>query len=91
MELGHKEIARNGDIVPVAAPSAPSSAPKSPRSGSSSATLSTIEDSLRHLFGTQVKVKMKSNESGSFEIDFYSLEELERLLELMMSLHQQGE
>lgn len=91
MELGHKEIARNGDIVPVAAPSAPSSAPKSPRSGSSSATLSTIEDSLRHLFGTQVKVKMKSNDSGSFEIDFYSLEELERLLELMMSLHQQGE
>jgi ParB family chromosome partitioning protein len=91
MELGHKEVARNGDIVPVAQSQGQPSAARAPKTDTSSSTLGTIEDSLRHLFGTQVKVKMKSNEAGSFEIDFYSLEELERLLELMLSLHPQGD
>ncbi|MFN5876231.1 MAG: hypothetical protein ACK45E_08135, partial [Ignavibacteria bacterium] len=63
---------------------------KSPKHQTSASTLSDIEDSLRHLFGTQVKVKMKSNETGRIDIEFYSMEELERLLDLMMSLHPQG-
>ena len=91
MELGHKEVARNGEILPVAVPAATTSTTKPQKGQSSSSTLTDIEDSLRHLFGTQVRVKLRSNESGSFEIEFFSMEELERLLDLMMSLHPQGE
>lgn len=88
IELGLKEIARNGDILPTSAtPAAPTQ--KHSRQESATSTLSDIENSLRHLFGTQVKIKMKREGAGTFEIDFFDLEELERLLDLMLSIHQQ--
>ena len=90
MELGHKEVARNGEIVPTGSAVPAKPAGKQQKHQTSSSTLSDIEDSLRHLFGTQVRVKMKSNETGLIDIEFYSMEELERLLDLMMSLHPQG-
>jgi len=40
-----------------------------------------IEDKLRNLFGTKVTVRSK-NEGGSIEIEFYSPEDLSRLLEI---------
>ncbi len=40
------------------------------------------EEKLRNLYGTQVRIKM-GKKGGSIEIEFYSEEELERLLELM--------
>lgn len=42
-----------------------------------------MQDRLRKRFGTEVKMKLKSEESGSIEIDFYSKDDLERLLDLM--------
>lgn len=90
MELGHKEVSRNGEIVPTDSATLAKPAGKPPKHQTSASTLSDIEDSLRHLFGTQVKVKMKSNETGLIDIEFYSMEEFERLLDLMMSLHPQG-
>lgn len=41
-----------------------------------------LEDRLRHIFGTEVKIKSKTNESGSIEIDFYSKDDLDRLIEM---------
>ncbi|MCS6808303.1 MAG: ParB/RepB/Spo0J family partition protein [Bacteroidota bacterium] len=42
-----------------------------------------IESKLRHILATQVRIKMRSGTgSGSIEIEFYSADELERLLEL---------
>lgn len=41
-----------------------------------------VEEKLRNLYGTQVRIKMGKNR-GSIEIEFYSEEELERLLEIM--------
>ncbi len=51
--------------------------------------LGDIESHLRTIFGTQVRVRTK-NESGagSIEIDFYSIEDLERLLELFVAVEQ---
>jgi ParB family chromosome partitioning protein len=40
-----------------------------------------VEEKLRNLFGTKVSVKSK-NEGGSIEIEFYSPEDLSRLLEI---------
>ncbi|MBM4178573.1 MAG: ParB/RepB/Spo0J family partition protein [Ignavibacteria bacterium] len=90
MELGHREVARNGEIIAVHASVSSGQGARVPKAKATSSTLTDIEDSLRHIFGTQVKVKMKNSDSGSFEIEFYSLEDLERLLEMMMSVHPSG-
>jgi ParB family chromosome partitioning protein len=48
-------------------------------------TLDEIERQLRRIFATKVRVKTKSpNGSGTIEIDFYSIEDLERLLDLFV-------
>lgn len=46
------------------------------------AMLGEIEIRLRHVLSTQVRVRTKTSSTGSIEIDYYSLEELERLLDL---------
>ncbi|MGA2297018.1 MAG: ParB/RepB/Spo0J family partition protein [FCB group bacterium] len=45
------------------------------------------ENDLRHIYGTKVKINTKSLESGSFEFEFYSKDDFERLFELFMSLN----
>lgn len=44
--------------------------------------LKKIEEKLRETFGTQVKVKSSDGGKGSLEIQFYSKEDLNRLLDL---------
>lgn len=64
------------------------SSAKSTSAGSSerpevTTTLTDIEAQLRTVFGTQVHVRTKNDTgAGSIEIVFYSLEDLERLIEL---------
>ncbi len=41
-----------------------------------------VEDSLRRIFGTQVRIQ-KKGQGGVIEVEFYSAADLERLLELM--------
>ncbi len=45
-------------------------------------SLDYLEDELRTVFGTKVHVKMKGK-GGRIEIEFYSMDELDRLIELM--------
>lgn len=47
-----------------------------------SANLSALEDKLRKLFGTKIICKQKQNGTGELIFEFYSLEELDRLIEL---------
>ncbi|MFP4528759.1 MAG: ParB/RepB/Spo0J family partition protein [Candidatus Kapaibacterium sp.] len=52
-------------------------------------TALVLEDSadrLRHSFGTKVKINPKSKESGTIEFEFYSKDDLERLLEIFAKL-----
>ena len=44
--------------------------------------LEDTEDKLRHIFGTNVKIKIKSEESGHFELEFYSKDDFERIIDL---------
>ncbi|NUO82315.1 hypothetical protein HUU05_19755 [candidate division KSB1 bacterium] len=44
-----------------------------------------VEDSLRRIFGTQVRIQ-KKGEGGVIEMEFYSAADLERLLELMQHM-----
>jgi len=45
--------------------------------------LRDFENKLRHLFGTQVKITTKSNESGTIHLDFFSKDDFERIVELL--------
>lgn len=46
-----------------------------------------IEDQLKSIMGTKVIINRKDKNKGRIEIEYYSQEELERLIELMESLH----
>lgn len=85
LELGRKYIERNGDIHTVAT-GATGPRGTTPSTTKRSSTLSDIEDSLRHIFATQVRVKLKNDDAGTIEVEFYSMEELERLLEVMLTM-----
>jgi len=92
IELGRKEVSRKGDIrASNNNPERRSSVTLAVGSGGELATtLSELENTLRHLFHTQVRVKMKSDDEGAIEIEFYSLDELERLLDLLSNLENVG-
>lgn len=45
-----------------------------------------IEEKLKSVIGTKVKVNQKSKGKGKIEIEYYSDEELERIYEMMMKL-----
>jgi ParB family transcriptional regulator, chromosome partitioning protein len=82
IELGRKNVKRSGGI----STSRSKPADASEGGGGFSSTIQDIENSLRHVFSTQVKLKMRSEDQGSLEIEFYSLEELERLLDLIANI-----
>jgi len=45
-----------------------------------------IENRMKDIFGTKVEIKKKAKNKGKIEIEYYSMEELERLIELMNRL-----
>jgi ParB family chromosome partitioning protein len=42
-----------------------------------------IEEQLKLRMGTQVKIKNKKGNKGKIEIEYYSVEDLERIIELL--------
>jgi ParB family chromosome partitioning protein len=91
IELGRKEVDRHGAIAQGSGARRRTTPAAEPAESPLSATLSDIESSLRHVFGTQVRLRMKADDQGSIEIEFYSIDELERLLEVMASLEGKGQ
>lgn len=45
-----------------------------------------IEDKIKNIIGTKVSIKAKNNEKGKIELEYYSKEELERIIELFEKL-----
>jgi len=50
--------------------------------GTTSAPYSSIEDQIRRLLGTRVHVRRLQGGKGEIVIEFYSADDLERLLEI---------
>lgn len=46
-----------------------------------------LEEKIKKIMGTKVSIKKKANNNGKIEIEYYSTEELERILELFESIH----
>lgn len=47
-----------------------------------------IEDKIRSIIGTKVNIHRKNNNKGSIEIEYYSSEELERIIDLFATITQ---
>ncbi len=47
-----------------------------------------IEQKLKAIMGTKVVIHQKDNQKGKIEIDYYSTDELERIMELFQSIHE---
>ena len=49
-----------------------------------------IEEKIKMILGTKVTVTHKKNNKGRIEIEYYSNEELERIMDLLESIHQEA-
>lgn len=47
-----------------------------------------LEDKMKQIWGTKVEIHQKGKNKGKIEIEYYSQEDLDRLLEMMQSIHQ---
>ena len=45
-----------------------------------------LEDSLKSILGSKVSIKSKQGGKGKIEIDYYSMEELDRITELFATI-----
>lgn len=56
------------------------------KSGSEESAYKNIEENLKTILGSKVVIKGKSGNRGKIEIDYYSVDELERLIELFSGI-----
>ena len=61
-----------------------------PSRGEHSAEARRIEEQIRSYLQTDVRVSLSGPERGAIEISFYSADDLERLLDLMLGSHRQA-
>lgn len=61
---------------------------KQPVDDSMSVFYEDIEQKLKAIMGTKVAIHQKDNQKGKIEIDYYSTDELERIMELFQSIHE---
>ena len=47
-----------------------------------------VEQKLKNIMGTKVLIHQKDKEKGKIEIEYYSSDELERIVDLFQSIHQ---
>lgn len=59
---------------------------KAPESKDDSIIYRGLEEKLKQSLGAKVEIKKKANNTGKIEIEYYSIEELERIVELMESV-----
>ena len=55
--------------------------------GETSSELRDMESALQHRLGTQVRVRLKPDNTGEVAIQFYSFDDLDRVRELLSTIH----
>ena len=48
-----------------------------------------LADQMKRIFGTKVEIHQRNDQKGKIEIEYYSQDELNRLIELIQSIQQQ--
>ncbi len=74
---------REAEALSKKAPSYRSSGPGSP--ARKDPQIASLEEKLMHSLGTKVRLLHKGKKGGKLEISYFSLEELDRLLEILVS------
>lgn len=59
---------------------------KTPQRGEKSFIYQDLEEKMKSIMGTKVNVNQKANGKGKIEIEYYSIEELERIFDLIMTV-----
>lgn len=62
--------------------------PKNQKDDKMSVFYEDIEQRLKSIMGTKVAIHYKNKDKGKIEIEYYSNDELERIIELFQSIHQ---
>ncbi|MCI8485362.1 MAG: ParB/RepB/Spo0J family partition protein [Lachnospiraceae bacterium] len=63
-------------------------APQKPKENDLSIFYEEIEQKLKDIMGTKVVIHQKDHGKGKLEIEYYSKDELERIIDLFQSIHQ---
>ena len=64
----------------------PKTAKKSKFSSAEDAIYESLEEKMKSIMGTRVQIHRKKNDKGKIEIEYYSRDELERIIELFESI-----
>lgn len=62
--------------------------PKKQQDDSMAVFYEDIEQKLKNIMGTKVSINQKNDKKGKIEIEYYSNDELERIVDLFQSIHQ---
>lgn len=46
-----------------------------------------VEEKMKNIFGTKVSINAKNNNKGKIEIEYYSMDELNRIFEMFQTIH----
>lgn len=57
-----------------------------PPKGANDLAYRDLEEKIKKIMGTNIAIKNKSNNKGKIEIEYYSLEELERIIDMIQSI-----
>ena len=60
--------------------------PEQDRETSEKLVYKKLEESLKGILGSKVVIKGRNNGKGKIEIDYYSIEELDRIAELLSTI-----
>ena len=60
--------------------------PEQDRETSEKLVYKRLEESLKGILGSKVVIKGRNNGKGKIEIDYYSIEELDRIAELLSTI-----
>lgn len=86
-----KQESANGKAASKPVPAPPSKEPRSDSGDMTDHAITEISSKLRQMLGTQVRIKANNEGEGAITIDFYSVGDLERLLELFTLIEQHSE
>lgn len=87
LEIASKIIKNGLSVREAEALGRENASPRASRSGLRSPRdpqIASLEEKLIHSLGTKVRLVHKSNKRGRIEIDYFSLDELDRLLEILI-------
>lgn len=88
-QLSVREVERRVRDMLQPPPPKAAARPATPGNGASAPVLKRLEDELRRRLQTDVRIRLSGPERGTIEVSFYSADDLERVLDLVIGPHRE--